>query len=224
MNKIILEALTAKFEGVNAEILTRVADKLATKATTEEEAKTLAEGVSFQDLLDRYADYRVQQASSKQPKPAPQEPKPAPAPQEPKPAPAPQEPKQPNEPSDVLPEWAKELKAELESYKAQEANAKRLGKLKDILKELPESLRGRYERDFSRLTFKDDEDFTQWVEELTPDVSSILEDYKKMGGSVTNPKGGGGNQEPTISAELQKKIDEAKAQQGANNPIKGLSK
>lgn len=206
MNKIILEALTAKFEGVNAEILTRVADKLATKATTEEEAKALAEGVSFQDLLDRYADYRVQQASSKQPKPAPQEPK------------------QPNEPSDILPEWAKELKAELESYKAQEANAKRLGKLKDILKELPESLRGRYERDFSRLTFKDDEDFTQWVEELTPDVSSILEDYKKMGGSVTNPKGGGGNQEPTISAELQKKIDEAKAQQGANNPIKGLSK
>lgn len=215
MNKIILEALTAKFEGVNAEILTRVAEKLATKATTEEEAKALAEGVSFQDLLDRYGDYRAQQASSKQPKPAPQEPKPAPAPQEPK---------QPNEPSDVLPEWAKELKAELESYKAQEANAKRLGKLKDILKELPESLRGRYERDFSRLTFKDDEDFTQWVEELTPDVSSILEDYKKMGGSVTNPKGGGGNQEPTISAELQKKIEEAKAQQGANNPIKGLSK
>ena len=215
MNKIILEALTAKFEGVNAEILTRVADKLATKATTEEEAKELAEGVSFQDLLDRYADYRVQQASSKQPKPAPQEPKPAPAPQEPKPN---------NEPSDVLPEWAKELKAELESYKAQEANAKRLGKLKDILKELPESLRGRYERDFSRLTFKDDEDFTKWMEELTPDVSSILEDYKKMGGSVTNPKGGGGNQEPTISAELQKKIEEAKAQQGANNPIKGLSK
>ena len=215
MNKIILEALTAKFEGVNAEILTRVADKLATKATTEEEAKALAEGVSFQDLLDRYGDYRAQQASSKQPKPAPQEPKPAPAPQEPK---------QPNEPSDVLPEWAKELKAELESYKAQEANAKRLGKLKDILKELPESLRGRYERDFSRLTFKDDEDFTQWVEELTPDVSSILEDYKKRGGSVTNPKGGGGNQEPTISAELQKKIDEAKAQQGVNNPIKGLSK
>lgn len=215
MNKIILEALTAKFEGVNAEILTRVAEKLATKATTEEEAKALAEGVSFQDLLDRYADYRVQQASSKQPKPAPQEPKPAPAPQEPKPN---------NEPSDVLPEWAKELKKELESYKAQEANAKRLGKLKDILKELPESLRGRYERDFSRLTFKDDEDFTQWVEELTPDVNSILEDYKKMGGSVTNPKGGGGNQEPTISAELQKKIDEAKAQQGANNPVKGLSK
>ena len=215
MNKIILEALTAKFEGVNAEILTRVADKLATKATTEEEAKELAEGVSFQDLLDRYADYRVQQASSKQPKPAPQEPKPAPAPQEPKPN---------NEPSDVLPEWAKELKAELESYKAQEANAKRLGKLKDILKELPESLRGRYERDFSRLTFKDDEDFTKWMEELTPDVSSILEDYKKMGGSVTNPKGGGGNQEPTISAELQKKIEEAKAQQGANNPVKGLSK
>lgn len=218
MNKIILEALTAKFEGVNAEILTRVADKLATKATTEEEAKALAEGVSFQDLLDRYADYRVQQASSKQPKPAPQEPKPN------DPKPAPQEPKQPNEPSDVLPEWAKELKAELESYKAQEANAKRLGKLKDILKELPESLRGRYERDFSRLTFKDEEDFTQWVEELTPDVSSILEDYKKMGGSVTNPKGGGGNQEPTISAELQKKIEEAKAQQGANNPVKGLSK
>lgn len=217
MNKIILEALTAKFEGVNAEILTRVAEKLATKATTEEEAKALAEGVSFQDLLDRYADYRVQQASSKN-KPAPQEPKPN------DPKPAPQEPKQPNEPSDVLPEWAKELKAELESYKAQEANAKRLGKLKDILKELPESLRGRYERDFSRLTFKDDADFTQWVEELTPDVSSILEDYKKMGGSVTNPRGGGGNQEPTISAELQKKIEEAKAQQGANNPIKGLSK
>ena len=201
MNKIILEALTAKFEGVNAEILTRVADKLATKATTEEEAKALAEGVSFQDLLDRYGDYRAQQASSKQPKPAPQEPKPAPAPQEPKPN---------NEPSDVLPEWAKELKAELESYKAQEANAKRLGKLKDILKELPESLRGRYERDFSRLTFKDDEDFTQWMEELTPDVSSILEDYKKMGGSVTNPKGGAETKSQPLAQNCRRRLTKLK--------------
>lgn len=214
MKKIILEALKTKFDGVSADILTRIADKLATKAQSEDEAKELAEGVSVQDLLERYGDYRAQQAANKQ-KP---ESKPTPEPI-PDADPKPQDPK-----GDEMPEWAKSLKAELDGYKANELANKRLGGLRELIKELPDSLKARYERDFARLTFKDEEDYQQWISELTPDVESIVEDIKKMGGNLSNPKGGGGDPQPTIPEALLKKIEEAKALNDAPKPIKGLGK
>ena len=46
MREFILTALKAKFTGVNANILGRVADMLAKTATTEEEATTAVAGVT----------------------------------------------------------------------------------------------------------------------------------------------------------------------------------
>ena len=63
MKKKILEALTTKFEGVDAKILDRVAVKLAKTVTKEEEVEPAVEGVTFQDILTSYGDARATEAS-----------------------------------------------------------------------------------------------------------------------------------------------------------------
>ena len=55
--------LTTKFEGVNLQILSRIAEKLAKTATTEEQATTAIEGVTFQNLIDSQSDYRANEAT-----------------------------------------------------------------------------------------------------------------------------------------------------------------
>ena len=50
MKERILEALRAKFPGRNANILGRIADKLAGTTTTEEQVTTAVEGVTAQLL------------------------------------------------------------------------------------------------------------------------------------------------------------------------------
>lgn len=63
MKKKILDALTTKFEGVDAKILDRVAAKLAKTVTKEEEVEPAVEGVTFQDILTSYGDARATEAS-----------------------------------------------------------------------------------------------------------------------------------------------------------------
>ena len=60
----ILEALKAKFEGVDAKILGRIADKLAKTTTSEEDVATAVEGVSFSDVLNMYGDSRATEAAN----------------------------------------------------------------------------------------------------------------------------------------------------------------
>lgn len=63
MRKEILEALTAKFPGVSASILGRIATKLAKTATTAEQVKTAVEGVTIQQVIESYGDSRANEAS-----------------------------------------------------------------------------------------------------------------------------------------------------------------
>lgn len=58
-----LELLQAKYEGVTKAILEPFAEKLDTKATSEEELSALVEGVTVNDLLTTYGDRRATEAS-----------------------------------------------------------------------------------------------------------------------------------------------------------------
>lgn len=64
MKKKILEALTTKFEGVDAKILDRIATKLAKTVTKEEDVEPAVEGVTFQEVLTSYGDARATEASN----------------------------------------------------------------------------------------------------------------------------------------------------------------
>ena len=63
MEKELLDALTAKFQGVSASILGRIAKKLAKTVTTAEQVKTAVEGLTLQQVIDSYTDSRVTEAS-----------------------------------------------------------------------------------------------------------------------------------------------------------------
>ena len=59
MKKEILEAPTAKFEGVSSAVLDRIANKLAKTITKTEDIATAVEGVTIQQIIDSYTDSRV---------------------------------------------------------------------------------------------------------------------------------------------------------------------
>ncbi len=65
MKKKIFEALQTKFQGVDAQILDRIATKKAEGQTDESQIPTIVEGVSFQDVLTSYGDFRAGDASFK---------------------------------------------------------------------------------------------------------------------------------------------------------------
>ena len=65
MKERILAALKAKFPGGNANVLSRIAEKLAKTVTTEEQVTTAVEGVTqgFIEVIESYGDSRATEAS-----------------------------------------------------------------------------------------------------------------------------------------------------------------
>lgn len=108
----ILAGLKTKFTGVEDAILQRIASKKAEGVTDESKVNSIVEGISFQDVLTSYGDYRADGAQKtaitnyekkhniKDGKPV-EEPKPQPTPT---PAPTPQP-----KPAEEVPAWAQSL-------------------------------------------------------------------------------------------------------------------
>jgi hypothetical protein len=206
-----LEALKTKFEGVSDAILSRVADKIAKTATNEEEVTTAVEGVTFQQLLESYGDSRATEATQSavtnyEKKHGLKEGKKVEKQAEKK--------SEEKKTDDDTPEWVKQL---MESNKAltdriaklegDKTATTRKSALAKVLEKAPEKIRTRYEKDFARMNFADDDDFNAWVEEITPDVEGIANDFASKGGVVGRPKGGGsatvsGKDNPALQARI----------------------
>lgn len=107
----ILAGLKTKFQGVEDATLQRIASKKAEGVTDESKVNSIVEGISFQDVLTSYGDYRADGAQKtavanyekkhniKDGKPI-EEPKP----QDPQPTPTPQ-----SNPTEQVPTWAQSL-------------------------------------------------------------------------------------------------------------------
>lgn len=107
----ILAGLKTKFQGVEDATLQRIASKKAEGVTDESKVNSIVEGISFQDVLTSYGDYRADGAQKtavanyekkhniKDGKPI-EEPKP----QDPLPTPTPQ-----SNPTEQVPAWAQSL-------------------------------------------------------------------------------------------------------------------
>lgn len=110
----ILAGLKTKFQGVEDATLQRIASKKAEGVTDESKVNSIVEGISLQDVLNSYGDYRADGAQKtaisnyekkhniKDGKPI-EEPKPQPTP-----TPAPQPTPQPK-PAEEVPAWAQSL-------------------------------------------------------------------------------------------------------------------
>ena len=240
MKNLILTSLKAKYPVVSDAVLNRIADKLAKTVTKEDEIEAAVEAVSFQQVLESYGDSRATEAqqsaianyekkhglkdgakveaggggqqNQQQQQGGEQE----------------QQGQQAK--SDETPAWArtiiednKALRGEILAMKGEKTANSRKIELDKILKDAPEKIRQRYEKDFARMNFKDDEDFNVWIGEITPDVEAITTEFNTRGGLVTRPKGGsgGGQGNNEVSSHLKARISEKEAAMSAP-AIQGL--
>ena len=134
----ILAGLQQKFPGVDTATLTRIATKKADGVTDETKVNSIVEGISFQDVMQNYGDFRAGQAQTssianyekkhglKDGKPI-ENPKPEP----PKPEP------NPDEKPDIAKLIAAGIKPfsdKLAAFEAKEAQAQRMAQISSVAK------------------------------------------------------------------------------------------
>lgn len=188
MRDLILAALTAKFEGVSATILGRIADKLAKTVTKEDDIATAVAGVTFQKVLEAYGDSRATEAqqtavknyeqkySLKDGKPQQQQSQ------------------KEVENQEETPAWVKELvnanKAlteRLDAMEGERLSTARREKLAEVTKALPETMRKAYGRTpVENLT---DEEFETLRSEITSEVEAYSKEAGQKGASFGAPRG-----------------------------------
>lgn len=242
--QLILAALQTKFSGVDAKILGRIAKKYAKTATgtTEADAKTIVDGITFQQVLESHADYRATEAqktavANYESKHNLRDGKPIEQPQQ---QTAQQQTQSQQEqggqtagqqggqqPDDKAPAWAqqiiadnKALREELQSYKTERTQNSRLERFRKAIEAAPDKVKARYEKDFARLTFKDDDDFDSYLEEIAPDITAMAAQVSRSGASVGAPFGSQGSN--TAASELVKARFEAAAKTDVAPAIAGL--
>ena len=170
----LLAALKTKFQGVEDATLQRIASKKAEGVTDESKVNSIVEGISFQDVLTSYGDYRADGAQKtavsnyekkhniKDGKPI-EEPKPQDPPTDPKP-----------KPTEEVPAWAQSLidsnKTLSEKLAAMDAKTKadiRSQQIEEVGKEF-----GVDECTYKRLAIPEDADLKQYFSDYKQEITN----------------------------------------------------
>lgn len=180
MKEKIKARLKAKFSGVNLSQKRQdaIADKLA-KKLTDESAETeidealddLNEIYAFSDMAKSDDRTRTEDAKKKADEAAAKA----------------KEDKTP-EPGADAPAWAKtlietnnKLTERLNSLESGKTTESRRSQLEAKLKDAPEKLKTTYLKQFDRMNFKDDEDFTGFLTEVETGVNELVQDFSNSG-------------------------------------------
>jgi hypothetical protein len=200
MKKKLMEALKTKFNGVDDAILDRIATKRGDSLTDENEIPAIVEGLSFQDVLTSYGDFRAGDASVKavanyEKKHNIKDGKTI----QQKPADPPEDDPEGKEGDDgkAVPSWAKailesnkKLTEDIATMKGEKVVSERRQKLDVILEKLPEHQRKGYARmDVKSMS---DEAFAELLTEVSTEVDSAVAENEKQGLSFTPPAGAKG--------------------------------
>lgn len=227
----ILAGLKTKFPGVDSKILERIAKKKAETTTTEDEVKTVVDGVTFQSIIDSEGDRRANEAQSsavsnyekkyklKDGKPPQQDP------------PQPPTPPAGGEDSEVLKmlkqiqQDNQQLRTEINGMKTKELGNQRKDKFCALFDGASDKLKERYMRNYDRLAFKDEEDFNGWLDQQKPFIESDIKEEKAQGAKTTPPVGGkrkpGEEADPAVTAYLN--AEASREAQTASPVIIGLA-
>ena len=233
MNKLISDALKAKFVGVSDAILDRVATKLAQTVTTAEQVQTAVDGVTFQQVLESYGDSRATQATQTAVhnyetkyglkdgvKVTPPEQQPPVVP----PVTPPVTP--PAGGAETVPAWAQalidsnnSLKNELAQMKTDRTTETRKQQISTLIEKLPENLRKAYSR--TPVDGLTDEQFTALVGEITTEVGDIQSSIQQKGAVFGKPAAqNSGNQGAELTKEQIAAISQRDgAAQGQGQPF-----
>ncbi len=221
MKQKIFEALKAKFQGGNASVLNRIAEKLAKTVTTDEQVATAVSGVTQEliEVIESYGDSRATEAQQtavsnyeskyglKEGKPTTDGGAAAGDPNGGTTVPTP-----PAGGAEAVPTWAqqlidsnKTLTERLNKMEGDNTTSIRKQQLATIINKLPEKLRKPYERvSVDTLT---DEQFTSLVGEVTTEVDGLVADINAKGAVFGRPSANnGGNQGDALTKEQEAAI------------------
>ena len=199
MKKQILNALKAKFEGVSDSVLNRIAEKLAKTVTKEEDVTTAIEGVSLQQVIDSYADGRATEASQSavsnyEKKHGLKDGVKADDGGEQK-----KEPKAKTEDgydigamiAAVVKEAVTPLTEQLQAINGDKIQNARTTQFNEVINKLPAKQKALFEKGFARMKFETDEEFAAYLEELKPEIETIVTEEEAKGATFGRPLGGG---------------------------------
>ena len=244
IKRFILDSLKTKFTGIDEKVLSRIAATAVKTVKNEEEAKTYVEELTLQQVIDSYTDSRTTDAQEEAVKSYEErfglkDGRKAGSTEEPG--------SEGGEGGDgdnaengkkggegkggeKVPDYVKSLFGKIDAL-TNEVTTLKAGKVADtrkstldaLLKDAPEKTRNNYTRNFNRMQFKDDADFNEWIEEITPDVEEATESKSASEGVVSRPKGGAKAGEDTkVNPYVQARVDARKAET-ATPAIIGLS-
>lgn len=224
MKEKILAALKAKFQGGNANVLNRIAEKLAKTVTTDEQVTTAVAGVTQEliEVVESYGDSQATEATQTatqnyEAKYGLKDGKPinngGALETGGQPNGATVTTTQPAGGTETVPAWAqqliesnKTLSDRLNKMDGERTTATRKQQLSAVYQKLPENLRKPYER-ISVDTLSDDE-FTALVSEVTSEVDGLVSEINSKGAVFGRPTAhnGGGNQADALTKEQEAAI------------------
>ena len=218
----LIALLTAKFSGVRKDGLAQLAKSLVYTVTTEEEALALVEKLTDQQVTEFVKDWRkevdaevsrgVQTAEGnfkKKYKVEDPNPNPNPSP-EPNP--------NPNDPVDInatiqkaIAEAVKPFQEKLSRLEGDEIFKSRKSTLETKLEKAPETFRNKILKDFSRMSFEDDEKFTEYLTETENDLKEFEQEFSNSGLSrMSRPNRAVGNEPEVVSSAVKDFVESKK--------------
>ena len=224
MKQKLFDALKAKFPGVNANVLNRIAEKLAKTVTTDEQVTTAVAGVTqeFIEIIESYGDSRATEAQQTAVhtyetkyglKDGQKNDATGGAAGGQAGSGTTVQQQQAGGAQEQVPAWAqalidsnKKLNDRLDKMDGERTTATRKQQLSTIIEKLPENLRKAYERiPVNDLT---DEQFNALVGEITTEVNGIVSEVQVKGAVFGKPTitGGTGNQGGELTKEQQEAI------------------
>lgn len=231
IKRFILDSLKTKFAGIDEKVLNRIAAIAVKTVKSEEEAKTYVEELTLQQVIDSYTDSRTTDAQEKaiksyEEKFGLKDGKKANSTEEPGGeggeggngnAAGTDDGKNGGE---KIPDYVKALLGKLDTL-TNEVTTLKAGKVADtrkstldaLLKDAPEKTKATYLKNFNRMQFKDDADFEEWVEEITPDIEEATTSQAASDGVVGRPKSGASTgKEGQANSFVQARVNARKAE------------
>ena len=196
MKKTILALLVAKFQGVRKDALGVLAGVLALQATNEDEAKALVEKVTDAQVTEFAKDYRadVDKEVSESNKTFETNLRKKYDFKEKQNEPGIQQTENPNDIAAIVKEAVaaavKPFEEKLSGYETKNIADSRLAKLNEKLNDCKdETFKAQTLKDFARMTFANDDDFTQYLNDKTADIATANQNMANvaLGGASGKP-------------------------------------
>lgn len=236
IKRFILDSLKTKFAGIDEKVLNRIAAIAVKTVKSEEEAKTFVEEITLQQVIDSYADSRATDAQEKAVKSYEEkfglkDGKKANSTEEPGSEGGEDEGSEganagngkkggEGKGGEKVPDYVKSLFGKIDAL-TNEVTTLKAGKVADtrkstldaLLKDAPEKTKATYLKNFNRMQFKDDADFEEWIEEISPDVEEATTSQAASDGIVGRPKSGASTgKEGQANSYVQARVNARKAE------------